>query len=104
MITEILAALEKQGENLKRIESLMMGQSKNVMNLDEICRHTGLSKSHVYKLTMKGEIPHYKKSKHLFFDRSEIEAWMKETRIKTVSELQREAATYVTLNKKGAKK
>ena len=91
-------------EALTRIESLMMGQSKSVLNLDEVCSLTGLSKSHIYKLTMAGTIPHYKKSKHLFFDRGEVEAWMKETRIKTVSELQREAATYVTLNKKGSKK
>ena len=99
----VLEALEKQGERLTRIESLMMGQSKSVLNLDELCSHTGLSKSHVYKRTMKGEIPHYKQAKHLFFDRLEIEQWLKEFKIKTVSELQREAATYVTLNQKGSK-
>ena len=99
----VLETLQKQDERLRNIESLLSVQ-KNVLNIDEVCTLTGLSKSHVYKLTCYQKIPFYKKSKHLFFDRIEIENWLKENRFKPSDELKKEAATYVTLNKKGVAK
>lgn len=80
----VLESLQKQEERLKNIESLLTVQ-KNVLNLDEVSQLTGLSKSHIYKLTcgVNGKtIPFYKQSKHLFFDRVEIENWLKENPIK----------------------
>jgi len=99
----VLERLQQQDERLKSIESLLT-LTKAVLNLDEVCILTGLSKSHVYKRTMQGTIPHYKQAKHLYFDRVEVELWLKENRIKTVSEIDQEAATYVTLNRMGGKK
>ena len=102
----VLETLQKQDERLRNIESLLSVQ-KNVLNFDEVCTLTGLSKSHIYKLTcgVNGKsIPFYKQAKHLFFDRAEIENWLKENRFKPSDELEKEAATYVTLNKKGGAK
>lgn len=86
---------------LKNIESLLSGQ-KNVLNLDEVVGLTGLSKSHLYKLTCSNRIPFYKQAKHLFFDRAEIEKWLKENRSKTTAEIEEEAANR-GLNKGGVK-
>lgn len=94
----VLELLKKQGEQLTRLES-QFSLSKTVLNLDEVCALTGLSKSHIYKRSMMGTIPHYKQAKHLFFDRIEISNWLKENRIKTTEEIDKEAASYVTLNK-----
>lgn len=94
----VLVRLGQQDERLKNIEALL-SLSKSVLNLDEVCNLTGLSKSHVYKRTMQGTIPHYKQAKHLYFDRAEIENWLRENQIKTVDAIEQEAATYVTLNK-----
>ncbi len=99
----VLETLQKQDERLKNIESLLSLQ-KNVLNIDEVCTLTGLSKSHIYKLTCYQKIPFYKQSKHCFFDRAEIENWLKENRFKTSDELKKEAATFVTLNRKGGAK
>jgi excisionase family DNA binding protein len=96
----VLDLLKKQEKQLKSIEGLL-STSKNILNLDDLSHLTGLSKSHIYKLTASSKIPHYKQSSHLYFDRLEIEAWLKENRIKTQSEIEQEASTYVTLNKKG---
>ncbi len=96
----VLELLQRQEERLKAIEG-HLSVSKTVLNLDDVCKLTGLSKSHLYKLTMASKIPHYKQSKHLYFDRLEIEAWLKENRIKTADEIDQEAATYVALGKKG---
>jgi len=98
----VLEKLKQQDERLKSIE-ILLALTKAVLNLDEVCILTGLSKSHVYKRTMQGTIPHYKQAKHLFFDRVEVESWLKENRVKTVQEIEQEAATYVTLNRKGGK-
>lgn len=89
--------LIKIDERLQRIESLLFSQ-KTVLNIDELSQHTGLSKSSIYKFTCGGIIPHYKKAKHLYFDRVEIEAWQKSNKIKSNEEIEKEASTYVTLN------
>ena len=102
-MVEILEKLERQDERLKNIESLL-NISKAVLNLDEVCSLTGLSKSHIYKLTCWGKIPFYKQAKHLYFDRAEVESWLKTNKCKSIDELDKEAATYVTLNKKGGAK
>jgi len=99
----VLQKLEKQDERLKNIESLL-SVSKTVLNLDEVCTLTGLSKSHIYKLTCYGKIPFYKQSKHLYFDRAEIINWLKSNRGFNSDEVNKEASTYVTLNKKGGAK
>jgi excisionase family DNA binding protein len=99
----VLELLQKQGLQLANIESLLT-LSKAVLNLDEACTLTGLSKRHIYKLTCWGKIPYYKQAKHLYFDRLELEAWLKTNRFKPSDELAKDASTYVTLNKKGGLK
>ena len=99
----VLELLQKQGERLTNIETLL-SQSRTVLNLDDVCNLTGLSKSHVYKRTMQGTIPHYKQAKHLYFDRVEVENWLRENQIKTFDAIEQEASTYVTLNRKGGRK
>lgn len=95
--------LEIIDQRLTRIENLLFSQ-KEVLTIDEVSILTGKSKSHLYKLTCTGLIPHYKQGKHLFFDRHEIESWLKLNRIKSLDEIEQEASTFVTLNKKGGQK
>jgi excisionase family DNA binding protein len=78
-----------------RLESLVLCTQKKVLNIDEVCTLTGLSKSTIYKLTMSGKIPHYKQAKHLYFDRIEIENWLKENRGFNVSEIDKKSSTYL---------
>jgi excisionase family DNA binding protein len=94
----LLEKLQKQDERLKSIENLLSIQ-KNVLNIDEVCTLTGLSKSHIYKLTMKGEIPFYKQCKHLYFNRLEIESWLQQNRFDVVN-TDIQAANYCLTNKR----
>ncbi len=98
-----LKLLQGQAQQLANIESLLSIQ-KNVLNLDEVSTLTGLSKSHIYKLTCYKKIPFYKQAKHLYFDREEIENWLKENYFKPSDEIEKDASTYVTLNQKGGAK
>ncbi|RLD40463.1 MAG: DNA-binding protein [Bacteroidetes bacterium] len=97
-VVEYLQQIEKRQ---RKIENRLLSQ-KTVLNFDELSEFTGLSKSHLYKLTSTGRIPHYKPNgKYIFADRIEIEFWLKRNRVKTIDEIDAEASTYVTLNRKG---
>tara|TARA_R110002050_G_scaffold102384_2_gene210927 strand:+ start:9030 stop:9311 length:282 start_codon:yes stop_codon:yes gene_type:complete len=82
-----------------RLENLVLCTQKKVLNIREVCTLTGLSKSTIYKLTMSGRIPHYKQAKHLYFDRVEIENWLKENRGFNVSEIDKKSSTYLAIKR-----
>lgn len=70
--------------------------AKSVLDIDDVALLTGLSKSHLYKLTCTHQIPYYKpKGKLVYFDRDEIEAWMKQNRVNTTAEAEQQAIAYV---------
>jgi len=87
--------LEQQGQQLARIERLLTGQ-KDTLTLEETSAYSGISKSYLYKLTSGGTIPHYKpEGKTIYFDRAELDAWLKRNRVKTAEEIEQQAATHV---------
>lgn len=92
-------------EELAAIKKYSLLAAKTVLTLDDVVLLTGLSKSHLYKLTCSRAIPHYKQNgKNLYFTKSEVEAWMKQGRVKTQTEAEQEAVAYVVTGKKGGKK
>lgn len=88
-------------ERFEKLENQIICTQKAILNINELCTLTGLSKSTIYKLTMNGKIPHYKQAKHLYFDRIEIEFWLKTNRGFNVDEIKEQSATALTLKKKG---
>lgn len=44
---------------LQRIDKNLLLAAKQVLNMDEVMLLTGLSKSHLYRLTSSCQIPHY---------------------------------------------
>ena len=97
---------EKILEQLSRIEKYSLLSAKNVLSLDDVSVLTGLSKSHLYKLTCTHQIPFYKPNgKQIYFDRGEVESWMKQNRVATQAEIEAQAVTYlVTNDMKGGKR
>ena len=56
----------------------------------------GISKSYLYKLTMRREIPHYKPTgKVCYFNRREIEEWLQSNRVATNTELDQRAQAHI---------
>lgn len=91
--------LKQVNEKLEKIETLLISQ-KQVLNFDEAVKFTGLSKSYLYKLTSRGEIPHYKPNgKVIYFDAFELQSWLLRNPVKTTQELEKEAVSYCTLKK-----
>ena len=88
---------------INKILNYSLLAAKNVLTLEDVSLLTGLSKSHLFKLTCNHQIPHYKPNgKQLYFDRAEIEAWMKQGKVSTVDESEQMAALYLAkTSKKG---
>lgn len=62
--------------------------SKEVLTSNEAATYMGCSLSHLHKLTMRCEIPHYKPNgKMCYFNRRELEAWLQRNRVSTRAEI-----------------
>lgn len=76
---------------------------KEVLTTSEAARYLGISKATLYKLTMARAIPHYKPTgKQCYFDRKELENWLRSNRVAPAEEIADKAAAYCM--KKGGKK
>ena len=87
-------------EKLEKILTYSLLAAKNVLTLEDTALLTGLSKSHLYRLTCNHDIPHYKRAKMLYFDRAEIENWMKQNRVATRQEIEQQAVNYMVTGKR----
>lgn len=88
-------------KRLQIIEYNTLLAAKKVLDLSDVATLTGMSKSTLYKLTSEKKMPHYKPTaKLLYFDRNEVEAWMKQNRVNTQAEAESAAAAYMV--RKGA--
>lgn len=92
-------ALQTIDTRLDRIERLTLISAKAVLDIDEASLFTGFSKGHLYRLTSERQIPHYKKSRKLYFKKSELEAWLLEDKVLTAEDIDSQAATYVVTHK-----
>lgn len=84
---------------VKRIADLVASNTifctKEVLTSDEAAKYMGISKSYLYKLTMKQEIPHFKPmGKMCYFNRMELEQWLQSNRVTTADEITQKANAY----------
>lgn len=86
-------------QSLNRIERYSIIGAKRMLNIDELAFMTGLTKSWIYRATCDRTIPYYKPNgKQIYFDRAEIEAWMRQNRIATAEEINQAADQYMVAN------
>ena len=94
-ILEKLNAIERKIDELAAL-------NKDVLNFKEAARYLDVSRSHLYKLTYRKEIPHYKpRGKQVFFEKRELDQWLLQNRQKTKAEIEQAAIDYVVV--KGGK-
>lgn len=87
-------------QRLDRIERLLATQKK-VLNFDEVCDYTGISKSYLYKLTSQNRIPFSKPNgKIIFFDKEELDKWLLLNKQKTRMEIEEDASKYMFQSRK----
>ena len=70
--------------------------TKEILTSEEAAQYMGISKSYLYKLTMRQQIPHYKPmGKMCYFNRTELENWLQRNRVSTSEEINDRAARYI---------
>ena len=72
--------MEEENRITQLLEEIkyLLGYNKKVLNVDDLAKYTGLSKSKIYKLTQLKLIP-MGNNKHIrqkFFDKDMIDAWL----------------------------
>lgn len=71
--------------------------SNKPLTVEKAADYLDISKAHLYKLTSKGRIPHYKPNgKRLYFYQSDLDDYIKAGRVKTNDELEAEAAEHLS--------
>ena len=86
-------------EELKKVADLITANTifctKEVLTSDEAAKYMGVSKSYLYKLTMRQQIPHFKPmGKMCYFNRQELEQWLQNNRVSTATEIAQKAQAY----------
>ena len=96
----ILTKLEAIERNSQMAARNSLLAAKNVLTIEDVALLTGISKSHLYKLTCTKQIPFYKPNgKYVFFDRLEVENWLKQNRVITKEEAEQQAAAYTVTHR-----
>ncbi len=86
-------------EELKQIADRVTANTifctKEVLTSDEAAKYMGVSKSYLYKLTMRQQIPHFKPmGKMCYFNRQELEQWLQSNRVATNTEIEQQAQAF----------
>ena len=86
-------------EELKQVADLVTANTifctKEVLTSDEAAKYMGVSKSYLYKLTMRQQMPHFKPmGKMCYFNRLELEQWLQSNRVATATEIEQQAQTF----------
>ncbi len=88
----------------EQITANIIFTTKEVLTSDEAAKYMGISKSYLYKLTMRQQIPHSKPlGKMCYFNRLELEQWLQTNRVSTVNEINDRAQAYCARKKGGVK-
>jgi prophage regulatory protein len=88
-------------QKLNRLETLIIGTSKQIFTVEDVVNYTGFSKSYVYKLVHNNILPYSKpNNRTLFFTKTEIDEWLMKNKSKSISQIEQEAVSYTNSRKK----
>jgi excisionase family DNA binding protein len=94
-LREILREELKQYHQSNALSPPSTEAGRTIFNLDQVCEYVKISKQSIYKLTGKGLIPHSKRGKRLYFEKSQIDTWLLENRAGNISDIERKADEYL---------
>ncbi|MEK6451047.1 MULTISPECIES: helix-turn-helix transcriptional regulator [unclassified Myroides] len=90
-----------QQQELKDAIEIDRNKQKEMLNVQELSEYIGMSTSSIYKLVYNNKIPFYKPNgKILYFDRVEINAWLRQNKSQSISQIEQQALDYSFKNRK----
>jgi len=84
-----------------RNEQPTTDQPEQLLTIQEAAEFLSLTVPTMYSKVSKGELPVMKRSKRLYFSRTELLEYLKDGRKKSKAEIEAEAKAYLLNNKKG---
>lgn len=84
-----------------RNEQTPTDQPEQLLTIQEAAAFLSLTVTTIYSKVSKGELPVMKRSKRLYFSRTELLEYLKGGRKKSNTEIEQEAKAYLLNNKKG---
>lgn len=78
-------------------------QPEHLLTIQEAAQFLNLTVPTIYSKVSKGELPVMKRSKRLYFSNTELMEYLKEGRKKSNAEIEQEAESYLSKNRKGLK-
>lgn len=91
---------ERVSENIiKNINTPTLQEDIIFLNIDETAKLINLAKATVYGLVHHNKIPYHKKSKRLYFLKSEVLDWVTSGKQNSKSELEIKANEYLSKNR-----
>ena len=100
-----VAMLTKEVRELKRLfierQETPTDQPEQLLTIQEAADFLSLTVPTMYSKVSKGELPVMKRSKRLYFSRTELLEYLKDGRKKSNAEVEQEAKAYLTDKKKG---
>lgn len=104
-LPEAVTMLTKEVSDLKRLLTEKQEQPKHepeqLLTIQQASEFLSLSVPTIYSKVSKNELPYMKRSKRLYFSRTELLDYLKQGRKKSISEIEHEAETYLSNTKKG---
>lgn len=76
-------------------------QAEQLLTIQEASEFLSLTVPTMYSKVSKGELPVMKRSKRLYFSRTELLEYLKDGRKKSNAEIEQETKAYLSNNKKG---
>ena len=84
---------------MKREENEYSSKTNDLLSLDEACDYLNITQSTMYKYTSTRKIPFYKPNKKIFFEKNDLDYWIRSNRVSSREELE-EKAVNLKLQKK----
>ena len=105
-LPKAVTMLTKEVSELKRLliekqERPTTDQPEQLLTIQEAAEFLSLTVPTMYSKVSKGELPVMKRSKRLYFSRTELLDYLKDGRKKSNAEVEQEAKAYLLNNKKG---
>lgn len=72
---------------------------KEILTIEEAAQFLNLAKQTLYGMTSRNEIPFVKRTRKLYFNRTDLESWLQEGKRKSKAEIAIEAAQFVQSHK-----
>lgn len=94
-IKNIVEDAVKQALHESKVKLSSNQNVKRILTFAEGCAYAGFSKSHGYKLTSQGKIPHSKRGKRIYFEKDVLDDWLLANKVKDTSQLLDEADNYL---------